>query len=324
MIPDLVRQWIDILRLKEKMHTDLPREFTNNWNTLPWKRYQIFYGVLVPVIIHDALLRLHKTPMTTRLRKVVSAQALVTGIFDDLFDRLHLPTTLIRNLMEAPEYIRSSDYIEEYLCQYLYREMHEHFTGSKKLLEDSVQNILYAQERSNQQQSPQLSLDKILEITRNKGAKAVIFYRSCIDQAVVEDENEFLTDLGELFQMTNDINDALKDHADNELTFMTAGLSLKKIKEIFDRQITCTFDSYGSLPDDLYHKGNFFNRINLIVARSLVTLDRYGRLADAEAPFDIGAIPKNKMISGVMIPYEVGDWLRCYRKLSDRVVSSSP
>src|SRR5690606_10260220 len=200
---------IDIVQLKNEMFHELPEEFEEGWKDLPWKRYQYFYGVLVPVVIHDSLFRLHSTPLTKKLRQVVSAQALVTGLFDDLFDRLHLHADRIYRLMETPDYIISSDYPEEYLCQYLFQEMHEHFTGNQRLFDGSVRAIVSAQELSTKQRQhssslpphDEVSIDDILYITKVKGAKAVLFYRSCIDHAVTEEENEFLTNLGELFQM---------------------------------------------------------------------------------------------------------------------------
>ncbi len=325
LFPDLIRQWIDIRRLTDAMHHDLPDNYREEWQDLPWKRYQYFYGVLVPVIIHDALFRLHQIPVNNKLRKVITAQALVTGIFDDLFDRLHLPADRIRALMETPDYIISSDYLEEHLCQYLLREIYEHFSGNQHLLDKSISGIIRAQLLSAQQRKDtdsrmtghDTTLENLLHITKEKGAKAVLFYRSCIDEPLTEDENGFLIELGGLFQMTNDINDALKDHQAGEITIMTMGLPLREIREVFDRQLKQTFDAWESLPDDLYHEEGFFYWINILVARSLVTLDRYDRLVDPAKPFDIGDIPQNKVISGLKIPYEVGSWMRYYRKISD-------
>ena len=287
------------------------------WDFLPWKRYQYFYGVLVPVIIHDALFRLHTIPLTRNLCKVVSAQALVTGLFDDLFDRLYLPSDRILALMETPDQILASYNIEEFLCQYLFREIHKHFNGDQQLFEESVRAIMSAQEMSIQQASPDLPLNDILKITRKKGAKAVLFYRSCIDHPLTDVENGFLTELGALFQMTNDINDALIDCQSNERTMMTIGLTLREICEIFDAQISQTIESCKLLSNDQYHKKGFFSRINILVARSLVTLDRYGRLVDPETPFDIGNVPKNKVISGFRIPHEVRRWFRHYTSMED-------
>lgn len=325
LFPDLIRQWIDIRLLTNAMYRDLPGDERENWSELPWNRYQNFYGVLIPVIIHDALFRLHQIPVNTKLRKVASAQGLVTGIFDDLFDRLHLSENRIHALMEAPDYIASWDHLEEYLCQYLLREIYEHFSGNQHLLDKSISGIIQAQELSAQQRKDtephmprtDLSTNDLIHITKEKGAKAVLFYRSCIDQPLMENEKVFLSELGSLFQMTNDINDALKDQKAGENTFMTMGLSLRKINKIFDAQVSQTLESWKLLSPARYHKERFFSRINILVARSLVTLDRYERLVDVTEPFNIGKIPRNKVISGLRIPLELRSWTRHYSSMNE-------
>ncbi len=324
LIPDLIRQWIDIHLLTDAMYRELPEDDRDDWSDLPWNRYQNFYGVLVPVIIHDALFRLHQVPIDPEFRKVASAQALVTGIFDDLFDRLHLPGDRIRALMETPDYIISSEHLEEYLCQYLLREIYKHFSGNQHLLDKSISGIIRAQQSSAQQrtesnrQSPQADLHKndLIHITKEKGAKAVLFYRSCINRSLTTEEDLFLAELGAMLQMTNDINDALKDHQNGEVTIMTLGLPLQEVRTIFDDQLKLVREARKALSDERYYTEGLFYRIHILVARSLVTLDRYAQIVDASEPFDIRDIPPNKVISGLDIK-KIPSWRRYYREMSD-------
>lgn len=319
LFSDLIRQCWDTQRLTDRMHHDLPDHFRKDWQELPWRRYRIFYGVLVPVIIHDALFRLHGTTITGKHRKVITAQALITGLFDDLFDRLQLPPYRIRQLIETPDYIISSDYVEEHLCQYLYLEIDKHFTGIPKFMENSVQGIMKAQNRSLQQQNQDITIEEVLRITREKGGQAVLFYRSCIDQDLTEDERDFLYDLGGLFQMTNDINDALSDKQAGEITFMTMGLTLPGIREIFDAQVNQAYESWKSLTINYPQDEAFFSRINILVSRSLLTLDRYARLSKSDEPFDIEFIPRNQVLSELAVPREVRKWLGYYTGLNQQV-----
>lgn len=277
----------------------------------------MFYGVLVPVIIHDALFRLHDITMSGGHRKVMTAQALITGLFDDLFDRIHLPGERIRQLMETPDYIISSEYIEEHLCQYLFKEIYDNFTGIPKVLEDSILGIMKAQDQSFHQRDPAFIKEDILRITREKGGQAVLFYRSCIDRGISDEECEFLKDLGGLFQMTNDINDALNDLQAGEITLMTMGLPLSGIREIFDAQLSQTHESWIALVSDQEEEVDFFSRINILVSRSFIALDRYAHLTNPDLPFDIEKIPPPKVISGLMIPFEMRKWFRYYKVLRD-------
>lgn len=315
LFSDLIRQCWDTQRLTDRMHRDLPSHFRDDWPELPWSRYRVFYGVLVPVVIHDALFRLHDIPYSSDHRKVMTAQGLITGLFDDLFDRIHLPVDRIRQLMEPPDYIISSEYIEEHLSQYLFKEINENFTGIPKVLEDSILGIMKAQDQSFHQRDPEIHRDDILRITREKGGQAVLFYRSCIRRGISDEERIFLKDLGGLFQLTNDINDALRDHQAGEITLMTTGLSLVQVREIFMAQLHQTHESWNSLTENPAQEGSFFGRINILVSRSLIALDRYSQLTDPELPFDINKIPRHKILSGLAIPIELRQWYRQYKTL---------
>lgn len=319
LITDLIRQWWHSRRLQDRMHHDLPEHFREDWSALPWDRHGLFYGVLVPVIIHYTLIRMHEITVTSNLRKVISAQALVTGLFDDLFDRLHLSPVRLRQLIETPDYIISSDYIEEHLCQYLYRDIIEHFTGNPKALENSVHGIIKAQQRSFRQRSPDITTEEIHQITREKGGQAVLFYRSCIDRQITEAESDFLLNLGELFQMTNDLNDAARDRDAGEITLITAGLNLSEIRTLFEDQITRTCNSMETFRQQSGQADDpgLFSRVNILLARSLVTLDRYQYLHSPDQPFDIRNIPKEKRVSGLKLPGELRSWNQHYQKLSN-------
>ena len=317
LLSDMIRQWWDSLRLQDRMHHELPAHYREDWAALPWNRYRYMYGVLVPVIIHDALFRLHGVTITSQHRKVNTAQALVTGLFDDLFDTIHLPVDRISQLMEEPDYIISTDYVQEHLCQFLYREIHEHFTGHPRILEDSIQGIMKAQKRTSQQRNPDLRTADLLQITREKGGNGVLFYRSSLDRSIQDEERDFLIELGGLFQLTNDVNDATRDHEAGEMTVMTKGLSLREIKQIVDDQILRTRRSWAALPENRFEKSGFFDRIHILLARCLLTLDRYSNLTDPEAPFDITQIPSGKVVSGLALPSEFRQWRRLYRELEE-------
>ena len=312
----LIRNWMSTTRVKSRMYRDLPRHFRKDWQSLPWSRYQYFYGVLVPVIIHDAMLRLHQIPTTHKLQKTMTTLALITGIFDDLFDKLHIPVSRIYKLIESPRVILPSDEVEEYLCQYIYKEICQNFPGNRDQFRTSVHCMVAVQEKSQQQsyhsgsnvQTGPLSLEDILCITNNKGAEAILFYRSCIDKSMEREERQFLNHLGGLFQMTNDINDALKDENAGESTIMTIGLPIREIRNIFNKQINKTKESWKLLTDDEYQKKQFFTRINILLSRSHITLDRYESHTDPSQPFDIKDIPGNKVISGLKVPFELWRW----------------
>lgn len=318
LVADCLRQWWDTIRLQDRMHRDLPSHYREDWSALSWNRYRYMYGVLVPVIIHDALFRLHDIPISSQHRKVITAQALVTGLFDDLFDTIHLPVDRIIHLMDEPDYIISTDYIQEHLCQFLYKEIYEHFTGHPRILEDSIQGIMKAQKKTSHQRNPELNIHDLLQITREKGGNAVLFYRSNINRTIEDEERDFLLELGGLFQLTNDINDAERDRRSEEISVMTIGIPLAEIQQILEDQISRVRHSWEQLPDERYIREHFFDRIHILVARSQLTLERYGEYVDPFELFDIQKIPPGRIISGVSFPLEFGKWQDKYRKLGER------
>lgn len=315
LLADSLRQWWDTIRLQDRMHRDLPGHYREEWRELSWSRYQYQYGVLVPMIIHDALFRLHNLAISSQHRKVITAQALVTGLFDDLFDTINLPIDRILHLMDEPDYIISTDYIQEHLCQYLYKEIYEHFTGYRRTLEDAIQGIMKAQKKTAQQRNPDLSLKDMLQITREKGGNAVLFYRSCIHRPIQEEEREFLFDLGGLFQLINDVNDAVRDLEAGEITIMSSRLSLHEIKQIIMDQLAQVLQSWNNIPDEDIHREHFFDRIHILTSRCLLTLDRYIKFSNPDEPFDIRRIPQQRIVSGLSIPVEIVEWQRQYKNL---------
>ena len=60
---------------------------------------------------------------------------------------------------------------------------------------------------------------------------------------------------------------------------------------------------------------NLFRRIDLLLGRSLVTLDRYQKIHSPDQPFDIRKIPPRKVVSGLKIPVELRNWYSHYRGL---------
>src|SRR5690606_549743 len=191
-----------------------------------------------------------------------------------------------------------------------FKEINENFTGIPKVLEDSILGIMKAQDQSFQQRDPEINRDDILRITREKGGQAVLFYRSCIRRGISDEERIFLKDLGGLFQLTNDINDALRDHQAGEITLMTTGLSLVQVREIFMAQLHQTHESWNSLTEKPAQERYVFGRINMLVARSLTAVVRYPQLTEAALPVDINEIPHQETLSRLAIPTELRQWYR--------------
>lgn len=319
----LISQNLLARRMMNSYLNRAPAAFRNHRHTLPLEKYILFYGTLMPVIVHRPLAHLHSKKFATEIKKFATRQALITGLADDLYDRLSLPPDRIRSLLSNDRGSDGELLPEEWLCREIYRDLRQDCPGNLRLFSESVQQVMHSQEESLRQKDRRLSPEEILKISREKGSSALLFYRSAIDSACSAEEKDFLRALGGLLQLTNDINDTREDDLEGNHTLMSAGYSIQEILTLFRAQHERTLRKWIGLPSEKYRKNGFWTRINFVLARSYLTLERYARHHPPNVPFRIRNVPDRIIISGLQIP-SLLRWFRIFRQLSPSGKSRYP
>ncbi len=86
---------------------------------------------------------------------------------------------------------------------------------------------------SSKQLQPTISLDEVLDISKQKCGNSSLLWASIMDENWNENDTTFIYQSGFVGQLVNDLMDAFKDREDGVKTFVFASSSIKEAKEIF-------------------------------------------------------------------------------------------
>lgn len=279
------------------------------------KKHRYFYGCVVPVTLHRFLVQVHKIDYPS-IQETASLQALITGIYDDLIDQEHLSVAQVQNLLYGshPKNLTS----QERLCRFLFHKI-EHRIKNKIFFESITHQLIRAQEESKKQSIKNLTSEELWKITLDKGGLALLFYRTSLPLPCRIHEYEFLYQLGGLMQLTNDINDVFKDSAQGIQTIMTSGLTFIEVKKAFWAQINAVFRAWQEFQPRKHL--DHFDRISLILSRSLLTLEQYEKYTPTTE--ELSKIPKRQRITGLSLPYSWWRWFQLWKEIQS-ALSVSP
>ncbi len=214
--------------LNESMH--------NNDGSLEEKdlvKITSYYGLAVPAVLGEAFAQLHQVPFNIRNRECFTALGAMTGLFDDFFDRAMLSNSAIAALMEGTNQPQRSN---EQLFQYFFKKAIASSPNSNHLI-NTLKLVYDAQVCSKSQTDETLSLQRIEEITLQKGGYSFLFYRSGISPQPHQQENEILFRLGGLMQWANDIFDVYKDRESKVRTLITSTTDMEAMEMKFSNAI---------------------------------------------------------------------------------------
>ncbi len=138
--------------------------------------------------------------------------------------------------------------------------------------------VYEAQVKSLKQQSPDISLEEIDLITREKGGYSLLYYRCPIQPNPSERESEFLFTAGAFLQLLNDIFDVYKDHQESIQTRPIRSTSLDELRSYFLSEMNAVQRAYDRLDIPSKRSRRFFNLIILAMARGLTCLDHYQKV----------------------------------------------
>lgn len=317
---EIIRQYLYAQKLSKESLNNIRKQTSSEWDNYPTIKYEIFYGTLVPINLHTKMASLHNVAYSQELRRTSTAQAIITGVYDDLIDEWDSSPERIKTILFSDKF--ESNNVLELLCRQYFDIIK--YGVNQKLFYEVVPALIMAQEKSKEQFNPNICEDDVIKITKEKGGYAMLFYRSSISHPCSTDEYNFYYTLGGLLQMTNDINDAYKDYLSGTKTLMHLGWPITKIEKVFKDQINQVNLKWESWQGHRSRKNfSFFTRINVITSRSLVTLNEYKYQFDyteANTSFDINKIPKNKLIKGIGIPWKLFSWYSYWSNLQNKGV----
>jgi len=192
-----------------------------------------YYGLAVPAILGEAFAKLHQVPFNMNNRQCFTSLGAMTGLFDDFFDQAMLSNPAIASLMENTEQPQRSN---EQLFQYFFKKAIASSPKPDDLI-NKLKLVYDAQVSSKWQTDETLSLQRIEEITFQKGGYSLLFYRSGIAPQITQPEHEILFRLGALMQWSNDIFDIYKDRESKIRTLITTAANMEAMEMKFSNAI---------------------------------------------------------------------------------------
>ncbi|MBS4057489.1 MAG: class 1 isoprenoid biosynthesis enzyme [Bacteroidales bacterium] len=239
------------------------------------KKITHYYGLAVPAILGEAFGILLAKPMSRNERMALTYLGGATGLFDDFFDKHHLPKDYILDLLR-----QSRDLIvtnaNEQLFLNLYGKALEH-AANPDLVRTYSLKIFESEVLSEKQLNPEIDIHEIKRITLEKGGVSLLFYRSGMDAAISDEEKVLFFHLGGLLQLENDIFDIYKDHRDGIKTLATTATKIEPLRVTYTTLTDQVIRYVHETAFSEKNKRQFIDIMLIIIGRGFVCLDMLAR-----------------------------------------------
>jgi hypothetical protein len=260
--------------VRKTLSVDIANSRKNSDNSLDehdYRKMNGYYGVAVPAILGESYCLLRGRKMSSPERYSITYLGACTGLFDDFFDKKHLPAEYIRTLIDNP-FAATGNTNNETIFLEFYKKALLHTTDSG-LVKQYAFDVFEAQLMSKKQLLSDIEPREIMDITIQKGGSSLLFYRSTFSEKMSDEEIRMLKILGGIGQLENDIFDVYKDHKSGVKTLATTTNTIGELRQTYRSMMCEVFDLVHKTPYARSHKVNFLRTISLVISRGLVCLD---------------------------------------------------
>jgi hypothetical protein len=288
-------------RLTRKLRTELESDFREP--ALPeatWKR--IGFYVLQAQITGLWVTTLRGSTLSHRERSGLAVLGALTPLLDDWTDEQRLTTADILHRAQ-----HGTGLVPQ-LYQRLFDEATPAF-GQAFLL------ALAAQEASLEQLSKvPLANDRLRELSFQKGATAMIWYRHYFGNPLVEGEEEMFASLGYALQLTNDLFDVYKDREAGQQTLVTNARDIASVAFAFDEAVQQLKSKLFELPYPAHRLWRAWAQMSTVLSRGAVCLDQLRALQKKTGTFRAPDYTRAQLICDMETPGNVlAAWRHAWR-----------
>ena len=214
-------------------------------------------------------------------------QGILNPIFDDLIDLEKLNPDQLKLLVLNPNAVKPETKLQKTFIQFWSRLLQTHKT--KDNLTNAAQLILQAQIESIRQESENLTWDEALKITQEKGASAMLFWRTAIwRNEISPSERIHFSKLGILLQFINDIFDLRKDLINGISTPIAYENKLDKITTYYDNLVDEVLSKS--------QKSTYNQTIALLFARGKVALNQFKRIESYKGEYSPNTWERTELV----------------------------
>ncbi len=144
---------------------------------------------------------------------------------------------------------------------------------SRQQAKQLLHRVADAQEKSIAQSLPDIEESAIREITYEKGAASLLFYRSAFENAPTVTEKNLIETLGKIGQLENDIFDVYKDLQHNIHTLATRCKNISALRLEYATLFQTLEKQLAQTNYPAKNKQKFKSLLAAIVSRGYVCLD---------------------------------------------------
>ena len=259
------------------------------------------YGISIPALMGEAFCSFCNVPFLEKERSAITFFAMLTGPFDDLFDRHEMTDTQISHLFEMHE----TDNTQGKLLQYFFRKGLE--TASQpETAQQTAMRVFAAQSAARAQKSTTTEADILKQLSYEKGGASMLFYRCALPGNKQNPDNELVYQLGATGQLANDIFDIYKDLQEDIYTFANQCKSIEILRSEYQQQLQCIATLIQHTKINVKSAKAFALQCAPVLTRALVALDHYEKACThTNGNFDPAKLTRKQLICDMEKPANI-------------------
>lgn len=241
------------------------------------KKITGYYGLAVPAVLGQAFCKLFGTGMTDKERLAGTCQGAMTGLGDDFFDKQRLSPKAVKDFIENPGQFYGNTAGEK-LFLHFYKTALASVPGSTEM-QKQIYRVFHAQMLSKQQDADGIPNEALRDITIQKGAESLLFYRTAFENPLNPEEKKMLYCLGGLMQLSNDIFDVYKDYKSGVTTLATSSTNINNLQTYYWAQLQTSVEAAYKTKYPKTHIRKFLGFLSIgIFSRTLVCLKQLQKI----------------------------------------------
>ena len=307
--------WIDIKKQRAfnksfllPYMNELETRFSGQFHTGQKEKILNYYGLFIPAVLAASFKRLYEDVFTEAEMRMVTLFGILTPVGDDLFDLDKLDIDSIKAITFTPETFVADSFSAK-VAKEIQTNLLQTVPDREAYLEAS-KNVFEIQIETIKQTAPSITEEELKRITYAKGGYSVIIYHEVLQKASPE-LWKALFYVGSLMQLANDIFDMHKDVPDGIFTLPNQCKDFRGLRELYMQRVKETNQLLLTLPFGKAAKKEFCLRMNFIISRGLVAIDKFIQLEkQKKAALNFSSLTRKEIVCDMQKPGNILRWLK--------------
>ncbi len=236
------------------------------------RKITTYYGNYTTSVLGESFCTLRGKKMTEKERWAITCLGMITGIYDDFFDKRSMSQEDVIKISRNPDQFEAKTLIDKIFVNYRKEVLKN--TVNKEFHWEMTDKIFESQVESKKQKNPDISFKEIKRITFEKGGYSVLLFRSVFEHPLQEGEYEALFNIGALFQLGNDIFDIYNDREQKINTLASTAGKINGLRKLFDEQRKEAFNLCYKTNYKSKHIKQYLHQLTPIITRCYVCMDQ--------------------------------------------------